>query len=215
MRYGGSLRLTGALSAKIENNTISLSGKYSMWMRHGTRNIELCHTHGWMIVYICMSHVTHMNASRYRLRYVWRYMYEGCWCPYRDAFNMYQCVWVSISCEYFMWMSRCSPANNTATHTICTKVYWIYISRHIQYESIFNKYQGILNICIKVYSTCIKVYSTCIKVYWIQYVSRYIDRGSSVIMNRSFARKLSNIYEFEHMWPLISDLDLEIWRQIS
>jgi len=30
MRYGGSLRLTGALSAKIENNTISLSGKYSM-----------------------------------------------------------------------------------------------------------------------------------------------------------------------------------------
>jgi len=43
---------------------------------------------------------------------------------------------------------------------------------------------------------------------------RHLDRGSSVIVKFSFVRKLRNISEFEYIWPLILDLDLEIWRQI-
>jgi len=31
---------------------------------------------------------------------------------------------------------------------------------------------------------------------------------------QSFAHKLSNKQEFEYMWPLISDLDLELWHEI-
>jgi len=41
-----------------------------------------------------------------------------------------------------------------------------------------------------------------------------IDCGSSVIVKHSFVRKLQNIWAFVNVWQLISDLDLEIWRQI-
>jgi len=42
-----------------------------------------------------------------------------------------------------------------------------------------------------------------------------MHRGSPVIVKHSFVWKLSNVQEFEYMWPLISDMDLEIWHEIS
>jgi len=44
-------------------------------------------------------------------------------------------------------------------------------------------------------------------MYIYTHVYTYIDRGSSVKAKHSFVRELSNIVEFEYVWPLISD-----WR---
>ena len=118
-----SLHSKGPLASRVERMNVCIEMRYvthmdeschtygwvisHIWMSHFTHMNESCHTYGWVMSHIWMSHVTHMDESCHTCEWVMSHIWMSHVTHMDESYHTYRWVMSHI------WMSHVTHVNES------------------------------------------------------------------------------------------------------